>query len=116
MATKLVGWELLYALIEANLKSESDVIIAITHWFLIKEGGFRCLSTGDNVRLMRIHFNAIEKLISHFPFVCSVHLPKMNRVRNYCRPIGMQIIQCIRCDTFTMGNCTFYLEMSQPTQ
>lgn len=58
MATTLVGWELLYALIEANLKSESDVIIAITHWFLIKEGGFRCLGTGDNVRLMRIQLHS----------------------------------------------------------
>lgn len=50
MASSLVGWELLYKLIAADLKGESDVIIAIAHWFLITEGGFRCLGTGDNVR------------------------------------------------------------------
>lgn len=61
MASALIGWELLYKLIEANLKNESDVIIAITHWFLIKEGGFRCLSTGDNVRSTpQFFFNKIS--------------------------------------------------------
>lgn len=46
---ELIGWELLYKLIENNLRSESDIIIAIAHWFLIKEGIFRCIGVGDKV-------------------------------------------------------------------
>lgn len=49
--TEMIGWECLYKLIEEDLKTESDIIVAITHWYLIKEAGFRCLSTGDEKTL-----------------------------------------------------------------
>lgn len=48
---EMIGWDLLYKLIEKELKTESDVIVAITHWFLIKNATFRCLGTGDEVRM-----------------------------------------------------------------
>lgn len=48
-APELVGWELLYTIIEPSIKCEADVIIAITHWLLVKEYGFRCLGNGDHV-------------------------------------------------------------------
>lgn len=47
---ELIGWDLLYKLIEKDIKTEADVIVAIVHWFLIKEGEFRCLGIGDQVR------------------------------------------------------------------
>lgn len=47
--SEMIGWDLLYQLIEKDLKTESDIIVAITHWYLIKEAGFRCLGTGDEV-------------------------------------------------------------------
>lgn len=50
--TEMIGWECLYKLIEEDLKTESDIIVAITHWYLIKEAGFRCLSTGDEVNIV----------------------------------------------------------------
>lgn len=45
----LVGWDLLYKLAEKAIKTECDVLIAIIHWFLIKNAGFRCLGIGDQV-------------------------------------------------------------------
>lgn len=48
---EMVGWELLYKLIERDVKTESDIIVAITHWYLINQAGFRCLGTGDEVRV-----------------------------------------------------------------
>lgn len=48
--TEMIGWELLYELIQKDLKTESDIIVAITHWYLIKQAGFRCLGTGDEVK------------------------------------------------------------------
>lgn len=48
-AHELVGWQLLHKLIENDIKSEADVIVAVAHWFLIKEGGFLCLGLGDEV-------------------------------------------------------------------
>lgn len=47
--TEMIGWDLLFKLIENDLKTESDIIVAITHWYLIKQAGFRCLGTGDEV-------------------------------------------------------------------
>lgn len=114
MASALVGWELLYRLVEANLRGESDVIITIAHWFLIKEGGFRCLGIGDNVRpisLITRHRNNFFVFFSQFLY--SEHWPKTNRALNYCRKTGMQMVHRMHCDTSTMENCTFCLEMSQ---
>lgn len=45
----LVGWQLLHKLIEQDITNESDIIVAVTHWFLIKKGGFLCLGKGDQV-------------------------------------------------------------------
>lgn len=45
----LVGWQLLHKIIENDIKNEADIIVAITHWFLIKQGGFLCLGLGDQV-------------------------------------------------------------------
>lgn len=49
----MIGWDLLYELIVNDLKTESDIIVAITHWYLIKQAGFRCLGTGDEVKKKR---------------------------------------------------------------
>lgn len=48
----LVGWQLLHKLIENDIKTEADIIVAITHWFLIKQGSFLCLGLGDQVLAM----------------------------------------------------------------
>lgn len=45
----MIGWDLLYQLIAQDLRTESDIIVAVAHWFLIKEAGFRCLGNGDEV-------------------------------------------------------------------
>lgn len=45
----LVGWQLLHKLIEKDIKSEADIIVAISHWFFIKQGEFQCLGVGDQV-------------------------------------------------------------------
>lgn len=59
----LVGWQLLHKLIERDIANESDIIVAITHWFLIKKGGFLCLGLGDQVsRYFAIALN-VECLI-----------------------------------------------------
>jgi len=47
----LVGWQLLHKLIENDIKTEADIIVAITHWFLIKQGSFLCLGLGDQKTL-----------------------------------------------------------------
>lgn len=52
--TEMIGWDLLFKLIENDLKTESDIIVAIAHWYLIKQAGFRCLGTGDEVIQMSI--------------------------------------------------------------
>lgn len=54
--TEMVGWDLLYRLIERDLKTETDIIVAITHWYLIKEAGFRCLGTGDEVSMFQLSY------------------------------------------------------------
>ncbi|XP_031633318.1 proteasome inhibitor PI31 subunit-like [Contarinia nasturtii] len=49
--TEMIGWDLLYKLIAQDLKTETDIIVAVTHWYLIKQAGFRCLGTGDEKTL-----------------------------------------------------------------
>lgn len=44
----MIGWDLLYKLHFKEFKIESDLIVAFTHWLLIKEG-LRCLGIGDEV-------------------------------------------------------------------
>lgn len=66
---EMVGWELLYKLIEKDLKTESDLIVAITHWYLINQAGFRCLGTGDEVsKVLDVHFKYV-KFTFFFRFV-----------------------------------------------
>lgn len=49
--SEMIGWDLLFKLIEKDLKVETDMIVAITHWYLISQAGFRCLGNGDEVNL-----------------------------------------------------------------
>lgn len=42
------GWELLYKLIEDDVKNSEDLIVALVHWQLVQLG-FSCLSVGDEV-------------------------------------------------------------------
>lgn len=48
MADDLFGWDLTYRLIENDLKKKEDLLIALTHWFIIKNG-FSCIGNGDSV-------------------------------------------------------------------
>lgn len=41
------GW--LLELIKNDLQTESDIIVAITHWLLITQLGFRCIGNGNEV-------------------------------------------------------------------
>lgn len=64
--TEMIGWDLLFKLIENDLKTESDIIVAIAHWYLIKQAGFRCLGTGDEVIMVNgfilpnVNFNGMH--------------------------------------------------------
>ncbi|XP_012259462.2 proteasome inhibitor PI31 subunit [Athalia rosae] len=42
----IFGYELLYKLVEKQIKKKDDVLITLVHWYLIKSG-FRCIGTGD---------------------------------------------------------------------
>lgn len=82
--TEMIGWDLLFKLIERDLKTESDLIVAITHWYLIKQAGFRCLGIGDEVSIIiaaklyyitaaKIASNAkLENVLNH-KMKCCVH-------------------------------------------
>ena len=48
MASDLFGWELNYRLVERDITKKEDVLIALTHWCLIKFG-FKCIGLGDSV-------------------------------------------------------------------
>lgn len=45
---KSFGWELLYRVIENSVKSKQDVLTALVHFTLIKNG-FKCIGTGSEV-------------------------------------------------------------------
>lgn len=42
------GWDLLYKTIEPQVNKNADILIALTHFVLIKSK-FRCLGVGDDV-------------------------------------------------------------------
>lgn len=46
----LFGWDLLYKTIETKISKESDVLIALTHWFLVRNS-LLCLGVGDDKTL-----------------------------------------------------------------
>lgn len=48
-----------FKLVESDIKSASDVIIALTHWFLVKNGGLRCLGVGDDVSTLLLLYPSI---------------------------------------------------------
>lgn len=49
MATDLLfGWDLTFKTVERDIKRKSDIIIAFTHWNMIKRG-FRSIGIGDEV-------------------------------------------------------------------
>lgn len=51
MATDyLFGWDLLYQTIKKDIKSKSDIIIVLTHWYLIKNS-FLCVGLSDDKTL-----------------------------------------------------------------
>lgn len=45
----MFGWDLLHKTIKRSLKNKSDVIVALVHWYLVKNGGLLCLGVGDDV-------------------------------------------------------------------
>lgn len=54
----LFGWDMTFKLVEADIKSASDVIIALAHWYLVKNGDLRCLGVGDDVNSI-IYYSGI---------------------------------------------------------
>lgn len=42
-------WEFVYGRCKKDLNTKADVIIAVTHWFLIERAHFKCLGIGDEV-------------------------------------------------------------------
>lgn len=48
MAADLFGWDLIYRSVENNLQRKEDLLVAFTHWFIIKNG-FLCIGNGDSV-------------------------------------------------------------------
>lgn len=49
-ATDLLGWDLLYNIVGKDFKKEADVLVALMHWFLIRNS-FKCIGLGDNVSM-----------------------------------------------------------------
>jgi len=47
----LFGWDLLYKTAESDIKSESDIIIAVIHWYLTKTASLQCIGVGDDKTL-----------------------------------------------------------------
>lgn len=47
MASNLVGWELLYHSVEYVIEKKEDVLIALIHWVLIKNG-YKCIGVGSD--------------------------------------------------------------------
>lgn len=45
----LFGWDMTFKLVQDDIKSASDVIIALAHWYLVKNGNMCCLGVGDDV-------------------------------------------------------------------
>ncbi|KAL0268103.1 UNVERIFIED_CONTAM: hypothetical protein PYX00_010174 [Menopon gallinae] len=50
MAVDLFGWELIYRSVENDLLKKEDLLVAFTHWFLIKSG-FSCIGNGNSKNL-----------------------------------------------------------------
>lgn len=75
---ELVGWQILHKLIENDIKAKKDVIIAVAHWLLIKNGDFLCLGTGDEVPK---HNFTIESNSSISFFVSAVFIAENARCR-----------------------------------
>ena len=59
MADELFGWDLTYRLIEKELTKKEDLLIAFTHWFIIKNG-FSCIGNGDSVSFAFKHIFLIN--------------------------------------------------------
>lgn len=100
----LVGWQILHKLIENDIKSEKDVIIAVTHWFLIKEGGFLCLGTGDKVCSTFRHFRqTFEAGSLLYVSLYRKHSMLMKRAANFYQRTGIfRTMAHIRCAMCTM--------------
>ncbi|KAK6619643.1 hypothetical protein RUM43_012400 [Polyplax serrata] len=47
MADDYFGWDLTYKSVENDLRKKEDLLIAFTHWFIIKNG-FSCIGNGDS--------------------------------------------------------------------
>lgn len=47
MATGLFGWDLLYASIEKDIKSNQDILVCLTHLVLVSSG-FKCIGLGES--------------------------------------------------------------------
>lgn len=52
MSNDYFGWDLLHKTIEKQISTESDIIIALVHWYLTTKSGFRCLGVGDDKTLL----------------------------------------------------------------
>ncbi|KAJ9593359.1 hypothetical protein L9F63_015063 [Diploptera punctata] len=50
MATRMFGFELIYKLIENDIKKKDDVLMALIHWYLINYG-FKCVGLGESKTL-----------------------------------------------------------------
>lgn len=59
---EMTFWGYFYAGIKDDLKNESDIIVAITHWYMIGRG-IRCLGFVDAVRLM--FHNCLKRVLLH---------------------------------------------------
>lgn len=53
----MFGWDLLHKTIKRSLKNKSDVIVALVHWYLVKNGGLLCLGVGDDVISKEKHYD-----------------------------------------------------------
>lgn len=47
-ALELFGWDLIYRSVENEVLKKEDLLVAFTHWFIIKNG-FLCIGNGDSV-------------------------------------------------------------------
>lgn len=71
----LFGWDLLFKFTEQDIEEESDMIVAIIHWYLASHVGFRCLGTGQHVNPFTILFLS-NRIFCVYSYVRSFTLKK----------------------------------------
>ncbi|EEB20451.1 proteasome inhibitor, putative [Pediculus humanus corporis] len=112
MADELFGWDLTYRLIEKELTKKEDLLIAFTHWFIIKNG-FSCIGNGDS-KTVKGNEIKTESLSSGWNQnedynIRYLYGEKLYLLRAYVTG-GDIILNFLRADDLCISSCVFKVE------